>query len=182
MANKHILSLDIPDTLNKQILRVVDTSVYSDTLPVECPRLQVLTPGATEDVTLEVTAGADIILTACSLGLQTSNCDTLLSDLPDGVYAIRYSVSPNDKVYVEYNHMRITAALKTYYDILCSINLSGCEPTKEQKDRLHELRLWKTMLEAAKSKVEYCHKIDEGTAMYNYALSRLQKLSCTYCN
>ena len=180
--NKHILSLDIPETLNTKILRVTDTSVYASDLTVACPKLQVLTPGSIEEVTLDFNTNVENILTACDLGLQLTDCNTTLTDLPDGVYTIRYSVAPNDKVFVEYVHLRMSAALKLYYEILCTINLSGCEPLKEQKDKLNTLRLYKTMLDGAKAKVEYCHNVEVGVAIYNYVYSKLQKLSCTYCN
>lgn len=180
--NKHILSLDIPETLNTQILRVTDTSVYSDELAVACPTLQVLTPGAAEEVTLDFNTNAENIFTACTLQLQLTDCDTVLTDLPDGAYILRYSVAPNDKVFVEYVHLRMTKALKLYYEILYNINLSGCEPLKEQKDKLNTLRLYKTMLDGAKAKVEYCHNVEVGVAIYNYVYSKLQKLSCTYCS
>lgn len=180
--NKHILSLEIPETLNAKILRIADTSVYSDILEVACPTLQILTPGATDAVSMEITTGGEKIITACDLGLQLTDCETTLTELPDGIYSIRYSVAPNDKVYVEYSHLRMSKAIKLYYDIYCSINLSGCEPLKEEKDKLHTLRLYKSMLEGAKAKVEFCHNPDEGIAIYNYVYSKLQKISCTYCS
>ena len=179
--NKHVLSLDVPETLNTKILRIVDTSVYSSVLEVACPILQILTPGAVDAISINTSAGGEKIITACNLELQLTECDTTLTELPDGIYSIRYSVAPNDKVYVEYIHLRMSKALKLYYDIYCSINLSGCEPLKDEKDKLYTLRLYRSMLDGAKAKVEYCHNPDEGIAIYNYVYSKLQKLSCTYC-
>ena len=66
MANKHILSLDIPDTLNINVLRVVDTSVYSTDLAVACPTLQILVPGYTDPVQVTMVTGGETIITACS--------------------------------------------------------------------------------------------------------------------
>lgn len=182
MANKHILSLDIPDTLNINVLRVVDTSVYSTDLAVACPTLQILVPGYTDPVQVTMVTGGETIITACSLGIQSTNCGTLQSELPDGIYVIRYSVAPNDKVYVEYNYLRVTAAMNKYYNIFCNINLSGCEPLSPEKEKLNKLRLLRSMLDGAKAKVEYCHNADQGMAIYNYASKQLDKLSCTYCN
>lgn len=179
--NKHVLSLDVPETLNTKILRIVDTSIYSSVLEVACPILQILTPGAVDAISITTVAGGEKIITACDLELQLTDCDTTLTDLPDGIYSIRYSVAPNDKVYVEYSHLRMSNALKLYYDIFCSVNLSGCEPLKDEKDKLSTLRLYRAMLDGAKAKVEYCHTPDEGIAIYNYVYSKLQKLSCTYC-
>lgn len=182
MANKHILSLDIPDTLNLNVLRIVDTSIYSPDLAVACPTLQILVPGYTDPVTLTVTEGTETLVTACMLGIQSTNCDTVPVALSDGIYVIRYSVAPNDKVFVEYNYLRITAAVNKYYNIFCNVNLSGCEPLPPEKEKLTKLRLLRTMLDGAKAKVEFCHNADQGMAIYNYALAQLDKLSCTYCN
>jgi hypothetical protein len=182
MANKHILSLDIPDTLNLNVLRVVDTSTYSTELAVACPTLQILVPGFTEPVTVTMVQGGETLVTACALGIQTTNCDTVLTALPDGIYVVRYSVAPNDKVFVEYNYLRITAAVNKYYNIFCNVNLSGCEPLPPEREKLTKLRLLRTMLDGAKSKVEFCHNNDQGMAIYNYVLAQLDKLSCSYCN
>jgi hypothetical protein len=101
--------------------------------------------------------------------------------LPDGIYVIKYSVSPNDIVYVEYNHLRITKALQKYDALLCELELPPCSPAPDKKLRLAELMEIKGYLEAAKATVEVCHNAEKGMALYNYALKRLDKLNCTTC-
>ena len=182
MAQKHILSLDIPETLNTKIFRVVDTSTYSTELGITCNRLQILLPGYLEEVVLEILPNSENVFNACTLHLQDTNCDTALSELPDGIYTVRYSVAPNDKVWVEYNHLRIAQALNVYYNILCSINLTGAEPLPAEKEKLNKLRMLKMMLEGAKAKVEFCHNPEQGQLIFNYAKKQLDKLNCTYCN
>ncbi len=108
MAN-HVLSLEVPTVMNTCILKIMDTSVYSDLLPVTCPTLNVTVPGFNYSNQLEgaqmveFVASGNITLTACDLQLQTTNCGTQYANLPDGIYIIKYSVSPNDQVFVEYN-------------------------------------------------------------------------------
>jgi hypothetical protein len=101
--------------------------------------------------------------------------------LPDGIYVIKYSVSPNDQVFVEYNHMRISYALNRYYKTLCDVDANACEPPLRTKQRLEALGLIKMYLEAAKAKVEYCHEPQKGMSLYNYALKLLNKLDCVNC-
>jgi hypothetical protein len=182
MAQKHILSLDIPETLNTKIFRVVDTSTYSTDLGITCNRLQILLPGYLEEVILEILPNSENVFNACTLHLQDTNCDTALSELPDGIYTIRYSVAPNDKVWIEYNYLRIAQTLNTYYNILCSINLTGAEPLATEKEKLNKLRMLKMMLEGAKAKVEFCNNPEQGQLIFNYAKKQLDKLNCTYCN
>jgi len=182
MAQKHILSLDIPETLNTKIFRVVDTSTYSTDLGITCNRLQILLPGYLEEVILEILPNSENVFNACTLHLQDTNCDTALSELPDGIYTIRYSVAPNDKVWIEYNYLRIAQTLNTYYNILCSINLTGAEPLATEKEKLNKLRMLKMMLEGAKAKVEFCNNPEQGQLIFNYAKKQIDKLNCTYCN
>ena len=186
MAN-HVLSLEVPFVMNSCVLKIFDTSVYAIPLTVTCPTLNITVPGFGYSNQIEGAIMNDFIntghitLTACNLQLQTTNCGTQYVDIPDGIYIIKYSVSPNDQVYVEYNHMRITQAMNKYYKILCDVDANACEPPLKVKQRLEELRLIKMYLDAAKSKVEFCHEPQKGMSLYNYALKLLNKMSCTHC-
>jgi hypothetical protein len=177
---QHALSLEFPDTLNNCLLRIVDMSTYNQNVPVECPKLQITAPGFT--TAAEITdMGTEfaVNLTACDLDLQLTNCESYRNDLPDGVYVIRYSVAPNDVVYVEYNHLRISQALNKINNLLCCLDVPNCEPVGPMKEKLREINLLSTMLKAAKAKVEYCHNPEEGMAIYTYVLAKLDKLSCS---
>lgn len=176
MASKHELSLEIPETANPKLFRVIDTSSYSTTLAVECPTLQILSPGFNETRDVEAIAGFNYVLNACTLGTQMVGCDTTSADLGDGIYVIRYSVSPNEYVYVEYNHLRRTQALNLYHEKLGQIDLGGYDPTDTQLELLAEMRLIKSMLDAAKAKVEFCGEAKEGYELFIYALKRLERV------
>jgi hypothetical protein len=180
MAN-HVLSLEVPTVMNPCILTIMDTSVYTDLIPVTCEHLNITVPGFQYSVQLDVNAGFLENITACDLNLQTSDCGTQFVDIPDGIYIIKYSVSPNDQVYVEYNSLRITKALNRYYNILCRLDVAACDPPFRIKERLQELNFIKMYLEAAKSKVEFCHEPQKGMTLYNYALKLLNKMDCVNC-
>lgn len=178
MATHH-LALDIPDTLNETVLKVWDSSIYSDNLGTECPKLEVTLPGfQLPSVITNLKPGFSANLNACELGIQVYNCFVQFNPLPDGVYVLRLSYSPNDKLYVEYNHLRITCALNKINKILCCLDQKDCEPIEPTKSQVHELQhLW-MQLKGAKANVEYCHKPKKGMAMYNYVMGRLDKLAC----
>jgi len=181
---QHILSLEVPDTMNQGILRVMDTSIYNPIIPVTCPLLEVTLPGFNYSVQFTdpvIEPGFIVNLTACDFGIQTVQCGSVLANLADGIYIIKYSVSPNDQVYVEYNHLRITAALTNYQSILCELDLGTCDPPQQIKDKLNKLRLINMYLQAAKAKVEFCHNPAEGMQLYNYAVKLLAKMECKSC-
>jgi hypothetical protein len=177
----HKLSLEVPTVLNNCILKVFDTSVYNELLPVTCPTLNITPPGFNYSIQLDFTPGGSVVITACDINLQTVNCDDELQSIPDGIYIIKYSVSPNDVVYVEYNHLRITQALSRYSKILCELDLAACEPSEKVHKKLKQLQQIRSYLDAAKAKVEYCHEPQKGMTLYNYALKLLNKLECRNC-
>lgn len=181
MAN-HKLSLEAPDTLNACQLRLLDTSIYNPDMPVKCPQLQVTPPGFSKSVFIDnVIPGFIKNLVACDLGLQKIDCGTNFYSLPDGIYILRYSVSPNDIVYVEYNHLRITAALLKVRNILCDLDISGCQPPEAVSKKMALLAEAREFLYAAKVKVEDCREPSKGMELYKYALSILNKIECKTC-
>jgi len=178
MADKHILSLEIPTVSNCNLLCIKDTSQYSSELAVDCEELLITLPGFTVPVLLKVTKGFDMCLTACALAIQKLNCGTLQQEIPDGIYIIRYSVSPNSKVYVEYNHLRVTRLLTKYYQVLCDLDIQACQPQVYKQELLDEMSYIKIMIDAAVANVEYCQSPAQGMQLYNYAKDRLNKVIC----
>lgn len=178
---RHVLSLEAPATLNECILRVQDTSIYHDNVPVECPILNVTLPGFNSSVELgetEIATGFNLNLTACDLEVQTANCETQFNALPDGVYVLKYSVSPNDQVYVEYNHLRVTKLMLNYRKVLCSLDIAACEPSVEVAKKLATLKEIDMYIKAAVAKVETCHDPKKGMELYTYAKKLLTKFDC----
>jgi hypothetical protein len=177
--SQHVLSLEAPDTMNGCVLRLVDTSIYNSLSPVTCPRLLIQSPGFTRAIDVpNPQPGFMYNLTACDLGIQTQQCGTTYFDLPDGIYILKYSVAPNDYVYVEYNHLRITKALNIIQGILCDLDLGACAPSDKVDEKLEELREIESFLKAAKAKVETCLEPKTGWEIYLYALRMLDKLRC----
>jgi hypothetical protein len=167
--------------MNPCILSINDTSIYADIVPVTCETLNVTVPGFSYSNQIDVTAGFTEILTACDLQLQTVNCGETYVNLPDGIYIIKYSVSPNELVYVEYNHLRITQALVRWNKAMCNLDLAACEPTAKVQERLERLRIIRMYLDAAKAKVEFCQEPQKGMTLYNYAIKLLNKFDCKTC-
>jgi|8_EtaG_2_1085327.scaffolds.fasta_scaffold117390_2 hypothetical protein len=209
MANKHILSLEVPTVANCEIFRVKDTSQYTDSLYVDCGELLITPPGFNQGNLIKVQPGFDLAINSCSLGIQTAGCtgtsqsgqltstvdacgntvttvaanaltgSSSRAAIPDGIYVIRYSVAPNDRTYVEYNHLRITGIMKSYYKKLCDMDITPCEPKSKQKDLYRELNFIRLMIDAAKAKVEYCQSPNEGMQLYDYAKKKLEKITCS---
>lgn len=182
MASKHHLALDIPHVSCETIIRINDASVYSSLLDYDCPRLDVTLPGFNQPfyVTESLQKYFSLNVSGKTLQLQAENDDKLIS-LPDGLYTIRYSVSPNDDVYVEYYHLRTTKITNLYLKELCKLRLQECEPTAEMLVKLQDLRFIKSLIDAAKAKAEVCHSPKQSTEMLFYAEKLLKKFMSGCC-
>lgn len=183
----HSLNFEVIDTMNKCILKILDFSIYSNIVPYVCPTVQVLLPGFNtaivfnDTTTPQITKGFDLNITACDLAYQTSNCGNEYMTLPDGVYAIKYSVSPNAQLFNEQNHLRITNIMHIWKEEMCKLNLVACEPIPETKEKFQTLMEIKGYIEAAKASVEWCLNADKGMSQYNYAKKLLDRFTCSNC-
>ena len=181
MAAKHILSLEVLSVSNPEVFSIKDTSTYAENLKIDCPELLITVPGFTQPALIKVTKNFDLTINACALNVQTTNCDNTRVMIPDGLYIIRYQVSPHDKSYVEYNHLRITNIMKQYYDKLCDLDIKPCVPDSDRKrliDELNDIRLY---IDAAVAKVEYAATPQAGLELFNFAKTQLNKITCPTC-
>ena len=180
MPSSHILSLEVPEVSNCKIFTVRDTSQYAENLAVDCAELLITVPGYNAPVLKEVTKGFDLNLNSCALGTQTTQCGTKRAGIPDGVYVIKYQVSPSNEAFVEYNHLRVCELMTKYYNTLCAMDVTACQPTGDKEAAVKEMSFIRTLIDAAVAKVEYCHRPDDGMEIYNYAKKRLDKIACVY--
>ena len=178
MADKHILSLEIPTVSNCGLLCIKDTSQYAAELAVDCEELLITLPGFSVPVLTKVDKNFDMCLNACVIGTQTKLCGTEQQNLADGIYIIRYSVSPNTTLFVEYNHLRVTLLLTEYYQVLCNLDVQACQPDSQRQEVLSEMNFIKTIIDAAVANVEYCQASSQGMQLYRYAKERLNKINC----
>lgn len=184
MALKHVLQLDIPETACENILRIVDASIYAPKhlLSIGCERLEVTLPGFTLPVYVseDLEEGFSVNLNATDLDITCTHPSEI--SLPDGMYEIAYSVCPNEKVNIRYYHLRTTCTLNTYYQELCKLRLdTTCEPEVDVQQKLSDLRYIKSLLDAAKAKVEICHATKDGVDMLAYAQKLLAKYQSGCC-
>lgn len=180
----HVVSLEVLNTLNPNILRIVDTSVYHPSLAVTCPTLNVTLPGFAASVEFTdpfIEPGFTKNLTACDLEVQVENCGSKYSRLPDGIYIIKYSVAPNEIVYAEYNFLKVSQLMQNYKSVLCELDISAAEPRTDQAEKMKLLNEIRMYIEAAKAKVEICHEPKKGMELYTYAKKLLSKFDCRSC-
>lgn len=178
------LFLDIPHINNTKILRIKDSSYYNENIEVSCGQILITPPGFSYPVGFNVDPYFSIVLNSASLGLSETTRNDFLDDIADGIYIIHYSVSPNDQIFVEYNHMRTALLEKDYYENLCSLyTREGSFRTDEFNNKLKELKAIERLIKASVILVEEKHFNEKGIELYQRAEKLLKKYksSLTKC-
>lgn len=170
------LYLDIPDTSNPKTIRILDSSLYNEDIEITCSRLEVTPPGFDYPIIIAVESYFNLVLNTTTLGLEKASKHTDLSDLPDGVYKIRYSIAPNDKVWVEYEYLRTQQLSNRYLTQYCRAKLSNLDPNRDQNKTLHQILDIRQLIDAAKAEVEFCGNRDKGLEIYEQASRYLSRM------
>lgn len=169
------LALQIPQINDCYSLRILDSSTYNEGITVSCGQLLITPPGFTYPAGFDVEKDFNVLLTSKSLGLSPKKAS--IEVLPEGVYIIRYSINPNDKVWVEYYHLRNCQQLNRYFSLLCKVGLEPCDNiTPELEESMKTLSKIKLYIDTAKALVEYCNSPKKGMEIYEYANKLLTKL------
>ena len=181
----HRLLLDIKDsTVNNKYLYVQDLSEWDSMLPIRHKRLQILPPYMDSYLIVPIPEnGPQFALTSRSLNLSTS-----LDDLPDGLYRVHYSVSPNDRVYHEFGHYRIAKLMNSVLGKMAGItyadtDIDQCGNIKLSKHENTLIHIWMLLKGAQQTGYDLnaCAKADE---LYKQAMreyDKLFELNCGNC-
>lgn len=177
------LNLNIPESFDLRTMIVQDISDY-DGFTVINPILEIKAPGANCYIPFYPTVGwCNKILNCSSLKICCVNCPVKLSDLPDGVYSMKYSIDPNVYTIVEFDHLRTSSLSKTLTQATCSFFSKKCDYKKsEYKELLDQLIEIEFTIKAAKWKVEECSEVQEGLDLYDKAKTLLDEFTATRCN
>lgn len=169
------LLLNIETNKSGKSFLIKDMSVYNSTLPITCTQLSVKVPGFTHIHTFEPLPNFEQLVNLSNLGIQNVNSNSNLHVLPDGVYEIKYSINPNDKLFVEYIYFNTFKLHSLYIEKVCKFLSKKCDmTTKEKKDHVEWLWEISNNLDLIKIAAEECHEIEIAENIYNNTLELIK--------
>jgi len=178
---EHKLGFQVLDTNNPLVFNLLDESVYTSEMPYICPEILITAPGFQFSSRHVPTQNFNLTLTACNLEIQVRNCDAEMNTIPDGIYAIKYSVSPAEYVFVEKNHLRQTIVKNRIGKIYGQLDLPTSQLPEVKKTKLVKLNEVENYLKAARECVEIKGDSKRGMELFNYALKLLDRIDCKHC-
>jgi len=170
------LDIYIEKILNPKLLIVKDCSYYNPDIVVTNAKLEVQYPRSNSYINIPVGKNFSYIINSNTIGLTNSNTHEGLSDLPDGIWTIKYSICPNNELYVEYTFLRNVKQLIKYHNLFCKIEVDKCN-RKQYLEDLKKIREIKDIIDAAQYLADDCGKYEKALELYNHADSLLDEFT-----
>lgn len=141
------LNFDIIDTHDFKTLGIVDTSWYNPDITVETPTIEIQVPGYTYAASPFFMIKALNVYNSNGLGITKASCEEELIDLPDGLYKVKYSICPNDKLFIEKFFLKTDKIMCRYTQSFLSLDLNfptGSEEEITKRKKLSEIEFYIT--------------------------------------
>lgn len=173
------LSLNIEQSFDCRTLIINDSTAWDINSKISNLILEIKPPGKECFIPFILKKDWKRKVFNCSLlKICCVDCPSKFSELPDGVYTIKYSYDPNLKTMIEIDHLRTCQLEKEYIKAVCDFFSKKCDYKKsEYSDILNELIEIDFTIKAAKWKVEECLEALEGLELYKKAKDLLSKFT-----
>lgn len=163
MANLQLDIIVVP-TYNTLSIGITDASVYPTNPPiVSAPSIEIDIPGFGTKI-LPFVPNDTNVFTSSLLGITDSGCN---QPLPDGIYRIKYSVSPAYLNYVEKTILRIDKLQEKFDNAFLQLNMMECDRALRTQSSV-TLNTINFLIQGAISAANNCSEY-ESTRLYNQA-------------
>lgn len=168
------LDLQIHSTYSTRTLAVGDASIYPGNFYITNPTIEITPPFLNKSINL---------FSPRNLNIYNSNdlniiCDQE-SDLPDGIWTLKYSVAPAHSNFVEKKFIRVDILLRDYQMAFLKTDLSNCDVSISKADKASLENIYNYIIGA----VAAANDCDYTKAMefYEIAKNKLEKFNKTKC-
>ena len=173
------LKLDIVvlPTYSTLTLGIADASIYPTDPPnVSSPTIEITIPGFAK-IVLPFTPNSFTVYTSSTLGLTQVGTPDL--PLPDGVYFLRYSVSPAYENFVEKSIMRVERLQEKFDEAFMKLDMMECDRAIKTQAKV-DLNTIYFFIQGAIAAANNC-AIDEANKLYIQANRMLDNFIRTNC-
>lgn len=184
LVTSPILDFTVVDTHNTLTLAVADISLYPTNFVVSSPTYEITPPGFTKATILFVKSEV-LFLNSNSLNITCVSDPSLLTDLPDGIWTIKQSISPAIDFNTEKTFLRTTKIEQKFGKAFLKTDLIECNQDVkiEQMKVLDEIWFY---IQAAISASNQCNNIlamklysNANTMLDNFIRSRCRGTTST---
>ena len=173
------LKLDILviPTYNSLTLGIADASTYPESPAVQSPTLTIEIPGFNNIPPIPFKINDFNIINSASLGLSDVGDD--LIPLPDGIYTIKYSVTPAYENYVNKTIIRVEQLQQKFDEAFMSLDMIECDQAIKKQDKV-QLNTIYFLIQGSIAAANNC-AIDTSNKLYKQAQSSLNNFLRNGC-
>jgi hypothetical protein len=171
-----ILDIIVVPTYDARLLSIKDISTYN--LTPSAPSIEITLPGGFGTVNLPFNINTTNVFNSTSLGI-TGATDPIVP-LPDGVYFLRYTVSPAFTYFVEKSIMRVDQLQEKFDNAFMRLDMMECDMAikTQAKVTLNSIYFF---IQGAVAAANNCAVI-EANKLYNQADKMLNNFIRGGCN
>lgn len=138
------LNFDIIDTHDFKTIGILDTSWYNPDITIETPVLEIVPPGYKLAASPFYQVKALNVFNSNSVGITRATCEEELIELPDGLWRFKYSICPNDKLFIERFYLKTDQIKCRYTQAFLNLDLNNCDDPidKDKKKKLDEIEFY----------------------------------------
>jgi hypothetical protein len=142
------LGLNIIDTHDSKTIGIVDTSWYNPDIAIETPVLEIIPPGYSQPVSPFFQARSLNIFNSNGVGITKASCEEELTELPDGLWKVKYSICPNDMLFIERFFLRTDRIQCKFTQAFLTLDLSDVNDEQQESNR-EKLQIIEDFIEGA---------------------------------
>lgn len=137
------LDLLIPETHDSKRLLIADVSTYPSPFTINSPTIEITPPGFPQ-VTAVFTAQGFMVFDSMSLEITCSDVDCELIALPDGIYYVKYSITPAWQYFVNKSFLRVNKLQEKLDKVYLKLSFMQCDEAikKEDKRQLDTIEMY----------------------------------------
>ena len=170
-----VLDFDIIETHNPKTFGILDVSIYNILIPIENVEIEIYAPGYVYPAKPVFLSKSLNIFNSNNTGLTKATCEEDLVDLPDGIWKVRYSICPNDKLFIHKTWLR-TNHIQTKFDqAVLKIDALDCDEKEKKNKKIIKLREIEFLIESAVATVNQCN-FQRGIDLYQRAVKEINLL------
>lgn len=127
------LDLLFPETHDAKSLLIADISVYPSPFSIINPTIEI-TPPSFPTKTLTFVAQAFTVYDSQSLGITCPDLDCDKIDLPDGIWNVKYSITPAYQFFVTKSFLRINKLMERFDKVFLKLEFMQCDMAIKEED------------------------------------------------
>lgn len=147
-----IFDLLFLDTHDSKYVSVADVSFYPTGFNKTNPSIEITMPGFAVKV-LAFTPSSIQVYNSNTLGITCDGCDFI--PLPDGIWTVRYSVSPSFEYYIQKTFLRVDSLYQRFDAVYMKMDFMQCNDAIRLEDR-RILESIETFIEGAIAAANKC--------------------------